>query len=426
MEKRDAAIFIGGMSTNNSLVADMWLIDGAVETMIHAATEDWGAVLRPVLCRMGLLEDKWLNRTLVSSMLPPPNAMKPTSNFDSALAKDEVRLEVNDFEVNHFHGIPVYWSSSAGDGGSLDKHLLVLHRSKVTSLVVKAALAQNKLVLIRNMPFNEATHFYASLADEFGLRDSYEAQMKGVVHLTNHRKGVGGEAATVNERGEYEVIGAHCEGDTSAPLDFFALHCIENAFDGGENILSLIDQTGDHSKLQAKEKALVCQGLSRTELMQLRGCTGHTDAKDVLSACPPAARVLAETDHGKVILRSLPVEAMHSVVCDKPLVSYFDNVSAHDEAFHRHHLELLRALCLLRPNPSATTDKDYLHIEEGRGWAPLETDHGEVAYTAKLWSAHVVHKMAPGDFLLFNNRAWTHSANNWEPGQVRKMHVMYS
>eukprot|EP00966_Prymnesium_polylepis_P142226 3284316-Prymnesium_polylepis.2 len=48
VEKREAAIYIGQMSANNSLVADMWLIDGAVRTMKHAATQEWGAELRPV------------------------------------------------------------------------------------------------------------------------------------------------------------------------------------------------------------------------------------------------------------------------------------------------------------------------------------------------------------------------------------------
>jgi hypothetical protein len=98
----------------------------------------------------------------------------------------------------------------------------------------------------------------------------------------------------------------------------------------------------------------------------------------------------------------------------------------HDRAFHRHHIEMLRALGLLRTNPSASTDEEYVKIEENSDWAPIDTDHGQMAYTTKLWCAHVVHKMAPGDFLLLNNRSWTHSVNNWEPDQVRTMHAMYS
>lgn len=46
--------------------------------------------------------------------------------------------------------------------------------------------------------------------------------------------------------------------------------------------------------------------------------------------------------------------------------------------------------------------------------------------TASLFELHVVHKLAADEFLLFNNRAWTHAVNNWEPGQARRLSAMYA
>eukprot|EP00966_Prymnesium_polylepis_P109616 2536657-Prymnesium_polylepis.1 len=51
------------------------------------------------------------------------------------------------------------------------------------------------------------------------------------------------------------------------------------------------------------------------------------DARAVIHECPPSARVLVENDQIKVIVRQVPVDAAHSVICNRPLVSYFDNIS---------------------------------------------------------------------------------------------------
>eukprot|EP00966_Prymnesium_polylepis_P262170 6056007-Prymnesium_polylepis.1 len=90
----------------------------------------------------------------------------------AASERDAEQAAAKPATAKDFHGIPVYWTRA--DEEDLAKHVLVLHQSEINPAVVKAALAQNKLVLIRAMPFEQATNIFESLVDEFGLRDSYE------------------------------------------------------------------------------------------------------------------------------------------------------------------------------------------------------------------------------------------------------------
>jgi alpha-ketoglutarate-dependent taurine dioxygenase len=318
-----------------------------------------------------------------------------------------------------FHDTPIFESSS----GEQNEHLLVLDRSEVSIGNLEDGLRQGQLILSRNIPFDQAGTIFQKLADDFGLRASYDMQMQYVVSLMEDRESVDDIAVTVNERGPYQIVQPHAEGDTTSPLDLFGLYCEENANSGGENILSLIDQSADHSKLRAKEKAIVGTGLSNRQINKLRAA--HLDAKDVIETCDPSDRVLAQTEEGKIVVRTVPVKSAPSVISGQDLLTYWDNVTVHDHAFHRHHHEILRFLGILHEQGSNTYEP-YMHVENDSDWAPADTDSGSVEEIARLFSCHVVHKMEPHDFLIFNNRAWTHAVNNWPPDQVRKLSAMYA
>jgi hypothetical protein len=248
--------------------------------------------------------------------------------------------------------------------------------------------------------------------------------MQYVVGLMAAREPVDQFAVTVNKRGPYEIIQPHCEGDSSSPLEIFGLHCVQNAESGGENILSLISQTADHSGLCAKEKAIVNTGMSSAELNRLR--RNHLDAKTVIPEVPCGCSVLAQVEHGSIIVRGVPLVRSRSIVSGEDLVSYWDNVTVHDHAFHRFQYEILKHLGIFHCNGDISGYEAYMHVEDDSPWAPADTCSGDVEQTSRLFLCHIIYKMEPGDLLVFNNRAWTHSSNNWPPDQVRTLHAMYA
>lgn len=247
--------------------------------------------------------------------------------------------------------------------------------------------------------------------------------MQYVVHLMEHRASVDNVAVTVNARAPLEIIQPHSEGDSTAQLDLFSLHCVRNAVHGGENVLSLIDQSADHSALRAKEKAIVGTDLSSAEIEALR--RQHRDARAVVSSCSDSQRTLLEHGRARVVVRPAPVAAARSQITGTDVITYWDNVTVHDRAFHRHHYELLRHLGLLNEGAGGGYEA-YMHVERDSPWQPADTDSGDVPQTASLFSLHVVHKMAPDELLLFNNRTWTHAVNNWPPDEVRTLTAMYA
>jgi hypothetical protein len=319
-----------------------------------------------------------------------------------------------------FHGIPIFSSDSAAQE---DSHVLVLENLDTDRSKIRNGIEQNKLVIIRAAPFEKAGALFRELTEDYGLADSYDLQMQYVVHLMKDRAPVNDVAVTVNERGPLQFVQPHAEGDSTSQLELFALHCVQNSQSGGENILSLIDQTADHSRLRAKEKAILGSGLSAAEIANLR--KEHMDANEILSACSSICRVLNETQRGSVIVRLVPITPAKSAVTGESLVTYWDNVTVHDHAFHRHHYDLLRHLEILHED-SGKGYESYMHVEDDSPWGPADTDSGDVDRTAKLFRCHVLHRMGPNELLLFNNRIWTHAVNNWPAGQVRKLTAMYA
>jgi hypothetical protein len=320
--------------------------------------------------------------------------------------------------VDNFWNVPILRFTDSAEGRAV-----VLEHSQAVISKVIGAVRRNQLVLVPSISFEQSGMLFQAIVNECGLGDSYDLQMKYVAHMLSGRTPIKNVAVSVNHRGAFEIIQAHSEGDTTSPLDLFGLYCVENADSGGQNILSLVNQTADHSNLRAKEKVVVGGELSRKEIAELR--RGHLDAKVVLEHCPSPCRVLTDTGRGKVVVRLMPVLPAQSGITGENVVTYWDNVTVHDHAFHRHQFELLQHLGILRTDLGADYER-YMHVEEYSPWAPADSDSGDVRQTSRLFSCHVVHKMNPGDFLIFHNRAWTHSVNNWPSNETRNLYAMYA
>ena len=321
--------------------------------------------------------------------------------------------------MRKFYNTPIFNSET----DEKIEDLLIFESDSINAEKIIEALIKNKLILIRSFSFEKSTSLYKELVDHFDLRDSYDIQMQFVVNMMMDRSGVDDVAVTVNNRGPFQIIQPHSEGDSTSQLDLFGLYCKTNSESGGENILSLINQSADHSKLKMKEKVIVGENLSEADINELR--SRHMDAKEVVSHSSDTNKVLYENPNGKVVVRNVPIKPYRSVINNEELYTYWDNITVHDHAFHKHHYQLLKKLEILNEVPNSDYEY-YMHVEKDSDWAPADTNSGSVSETANLFNKHIVHKMKADDFLIFNNRAWTHAVNNWAPGEEGKLFAMYS
>lgn len=320
----------------------------------------------------------------------------------------------------NFHGVPVL---AANHGQDISEYLLQTNGATVLQSDVIAALQKDKLVLIHGLTQAAAGDVFSGIVDFFGLRDSYDVQMKFVVHLLEDRSPVDDIAVTVNDRGPYQVIQSHSEGDSTSPLELIALYCHDNAEHGGENIFSLVNQSADHAPLRAKEKYIVGNNISESDLKLMRQI--HRDVEGLLPEMPQQSRTIFETATGKVIVIPRPLRPRKSVLTEREVITYWDNVTVHDHAFHEHQYELLKHLRILRPGLGDGYER-YMHVEADSDWAPADTRSSQLEDTLKRFNCHLIHKMTPGDFIIVNNRTWTHAVNNWEPGEKRRLVAMYA
>lgn len=321
--------------------------------------------------------------------------------------------------MRKFYNKPIYntHSDKKIDG------LVILECDKIDINQITKSLAENELILIRSFSFEKSTALFSDLVDYYGLRNSYDIQMQYVVHMMMDRTAIDDVAVTVNSRGPFQIIQSHSEGDSTSQLELFGLFCKKNAETGGHNILSLINQSADFSKLSAKEKVIIGENLSEAEINQLRG--RHMDANTIASNSSPTDKVLFKSLNGKVVVRNVPIKPSKSIISNKNLYTFWDNITVHDHAFHKYHFALLKELEILCEIPNSNYET-YMHVEEDSDWAPANTNSGSLLETANLFDKHVVHKMKSDDFLIFNNRAWTHGVNNWPPGEERQLFAMYS
>ena len=322
--------------------------------------------------------------------------------------------------MKEFYGVPVHQSNSNECKGS---YLKEMNSSNFELESLTRALANNKLVLFRETPFEAAAKLFGRVVEHYNLRDSYDIQMQLVVHMMEGRSPIDDVAVTVNERESHQIIQAHCEGDSSSPLDLFGLFCSQNSISGGENVLSLIRQDAGFELLKAKEKVIVGDDLSDSEINELR--RQHMDAKKVMTSCDSIVRTLVEQPNGKVVVRTRPIKKTKSAISGEFMTSLWDNVTVHDHAFHKHHYELLKYLDISDLS-SGTDYGDDMHVEVDSDWAPADTCSGTSEQISKYFDSPVVHKMKAGDFFVFNNKAWSHAVNNWPDGQVRALSAMYA
>lgn len=322
--------------------------------------------------------------------------------------------------LNHFYNTPVL-NTELDD--HVEDYLYVCDKAEHNYATIQQQLENNKIIVVRNCCMADAAELFEHLVECYDLEESYNLQMQYVVHMMEDREAVDDVAVTVNERGPNQMIQAHSEGDSTSPLDLLALFCEKNSESGGHNVLSLINQGAVHERLVVREKVLVGEDIEQQEKNHLTG--HHRDTYRTADSIPEGARILAESENGAIAVSGFHLESQISAVNGEDVVTYWDNVTVHDLAFHQHQFELLRH-CNILHQAEGDDFRNYMHVEEDSDWAPANTCSGSLEDTAQLFSCHIIHKMQAGDFLIVNNRIWTHAVNNWPAEQPRKLFAMYA
>lgn len=318
---------------------------------------------------------------------------------------------------------PIYYTDSKNSVLTCIK-LSILDSSITNTYSIIKLLELDQVIIVKKNTFDQAVRIFENICAYYDLEKSYKVQMQYVVRLLKDRVGKDDKAVTVNNRGPYQIIQPHCEGDSTSPLDLFALYCKKNAEHGGENIFSSIKQSADFSKLKAKEKVIIGKDLNDLDRIRLR--KHHLDAKKTARSILPEDRIVLKEEIGSLVVRKVPLEATYSPILKKKIYSLWDNVTVHDKSFHQFQYNFLMELELLKEELGSNYSS-YMHVEEDSYWAPADTFSSSPEDLHNYFDASIVHKMEPGDLAIINNKSWAHSANNWLTGNwEREIFAMYA
>ncbi|MDC5721915.1 hypothetical protein OPW41_12045 [Vibrio europaeus] len=272
------------------------------------------------------------------------------------------------------------------------------------------ALQQDKVVKVVGLQSGRhADQLMHQIAQHFSLEDSLELQA-GYATSKGHRRNVGEYFMTVYDRDDYRVISPHSEGSSYAGMQMAAFYCERNDTDGGETVLLQVDQDSPQwaSLRERKTKALCTRALTPADAAKLKRMF------QVDSAYPVTAQDDIVSEHKVTPELTLvhvltPLCPIYSRLAEKEVFTYWDTVESVDAHSPQAFAETLANLGLLKlPEPGtslAAFDDAYK-----RRLTTVAVRYQD------LFQGMLVHKLQPGEMILFNNMTWAHAVNNWTPG----------
>jgi hypothetical protein len=273
------------------------------------------------------------------------------------------------------------------------------------------ALKEDSVVLVKNIEADQADYIMHKVASRFGLGDNLELQA-GVAAVYGHRQNVGRYFMTVNERGPYQFIPPHSEGNSFINMQIASFYCYENSTDGGESILLNVDDSSSMWELlkdHAHRGRLASRPLAAHEVSMIRMLYQLNFPADILRDDDQVLEERQTEIPGFTVLEVLAKpQKTHSRLLDRKVYALWDTIASIDFDMAVQYLDLLRQASLLRE------PENGLELHAIDNAANRHIWHSGVDYS-RLFTCKITHKMAPGDLLLQNNMTWTHSAANWTP-----------
>jgi hypothetical protein len=284
--------------------------------------------------------------------------------------------------------------------------------------IILSSLAEDSVVLIPNVAGDDIDSMIVTVAERLGLRGSLELQA-GFAGFLGHRSNIGKYFMTVNNRGDYQFIPPHSEGDSFIGMELAAFFCYENSTDGGETLLMNVDGAGQawNSLREKKSRGkLGSRSLSPGERSRARALYRLNLPDDLLQSDDQILEEQKSAIPGLMVVDVLAKPTkVRSRILNRELYAYWDSIASIDSHSANQYECLLRQSALLKNPP------DHLRIAHLDSAAPRRIWNSGVNYT-EIFKCRITRKLVPGDLIIFNNLTWTHAANNWSPGSgVRKM-----
>jgi hypothetical protein len=276
---------------------------------------------------------------------------------------------------------------------------------------IVSALRSDQVALIRNAAEQDADLILGQLSLRVGLLSSLEMQA-AFASVHGHRNNVSQYFMTVNRRQDYDVILPHSEGSHFMNIQLASFYCHENTTDGGESLLLQVNQA---SECWASLKELVTRiapggrALSPSERALVKVRCQADPVHDLLK---PQDVVLEEQKAPLPGLKCFWVLAglrkRRSVVLERDVYTYWDSVCTTDEDAVDQSVSVLSRLNLLKEPAGGPPVSESMRARSRKVWK------SGVNYES-LFTAMIVHKLRPGDLIIFNNLTWAHAAGNWTP-----------
>jgi hypothetical protein len=298
------------------------------------------------------------------------------------------------------------------------KHVIAVNTYDAKAEKIAEILSKDKVALIQGAASEDADRLMFDIASEFNLSEELEKQA-GFAGIHGHRRNVGKYFMSVNERGEYNFIPPHSEGNRGMNMQLSSFYCYENTTDGGETILWGMNDDEDvwNEMKELKYKVKTARNnLTKTEIARLKMTCEVDWPKDTVK----------EGDE-VVFLMDTPVADVSRYVVLEPARKSYSKILATD-----------RFVCWdTVGNVDRDIAKEFVKALQNAGL--FKAPHGlddfsrlDCSNHRKVWSSGIqlpsifnraiVRKLRQGELVVMNNMTWAHSACGWTPGSgVRKL-----
>lgn len=282
-------------------------------------------------------------------------------------------------------------------------------------------LRQDFVVLLRNVPPEQADPILHAVTERLGLLNSLKLQA-AYATLLGHRQRIGAYRMTVNNRSDYQFIPPHSEGDSFINMQLASFYCLENSTDGGETILLNVDDSSDAWPTLRERATKIARGsraLAGGEMKQATTLYHLHVPAEVLND----DQVLRERASDIPGLRLVDVltsaRRTHSMILKRDVYAYWVSIAIMDRDSLPFYVALLRRDRLLK-EPGTVPLEQMDNVAEQRIWS------SGVDYST-LFRRKITYKLAPGDLVIQNNLTWAHAVSNWTPGSgVRNVSAAFA
>lgn len=279
-------------------------------------------------------------------------------------------------------------------------------------------LQADKVVLISQVSPASADAVLESVADCLGLREKLEIQA-GFASIQGHRDNVGKYFMSVNRRADYQFIPPHSEGTPFTNMQLAAFYCYQNTTDGGENMMLNVNS---ESEVWSRMKQLGTKadlGNQQLTPMQMASAKMMLQLNLPADLLTPADEIISQRNSPLPGIKLYNVltsaKKSRSVILDREVYVYWDNMASTDFDSGREFIHLLSGNQLLRTPPEGVVSTALDNAHPRRVWSSNVRYHD-------LFRSRITRKLLPGELVIQNNLTWAHSTANWTPASgIRKV-----